>query len=77
MKSTDKQARNIRLAEIAVIAAVILAILLPQLIGTTDISQKKGDWKRQEELNGKTIGAVRGSELATLSLEKWPDAEMY
>ncbi len=77
MKNKSKKERRIIIAELVILFAVILAFLLPQLIGTVDIAQKRGEWKSYSDLNGKIIGAVEDSALEAESRQKWPDSEIY
>ena len=72
-----RKERKILTAELLIVAAVVLAVLLTQLIGTISVAQEKGSWRSPEDLNGKTIGAAAGSELLSVSAEIWPDSEIY
>jgi len=60
MKNQNKE-RNILIAEIIIVILIILAILLPQLIGTVSVAQSGGEWKTYDDLNGKVIGITEGS----------------
>ncbi|MBR1442104.1 MAG: ABC transporter permease subunit, partial [Firmicutes bacterium] len=77
MKNQKKEDRRILTAEILIILVVILAVLLSQLIGTADVTKTRGEWKSVEDLRGKRIGAVKGSELEEISIEKLGESEIY
>ena len=77
MKNNKNGKYNILIAEILIIIVIISAVLLSQLIGTVDVSKTRGEWKSIEDLNGKIIGAVKGSELDTITMEKLNNSEMY
>lgn len=74
MKEEQRRKKKILLAKIVICFIVLLAVLLPQVIGTADTFQERGQWKNLSDLNGRNIGAVQYSELAALSEETWPDS---
>ncbi len=74
MKEEQRRKKNVLLAKILICFIVLLIILLPQVIGTTDTFQERGELKNLSDLNGSSIGAVQYSELAALSEETWPDS---
>ncbi len=77
MKKRTEKERRLLIAEVLILAAAILAVLLPQLIGTVSRVREPGDIKREEDLNGRVIGAVSGSGLETQSRERWSESEIY
>ena len=76
MKEEQKRKKKILLAKIAICFIALLIIILPQVIGTADTVGDRGEWKNLADLNGRNIGAVQRSELAALSAETWPDANI-
>ena len=73
-RDMSKKERKVFIAE-AVIAIVLLAaILLPQIIGTVDVAQSRGEWRTVKDLDGKIIGIVPGSVWTEKAREMWPNA---
>ncbi|MBR5091540.1 MAG: ABC transporter permease subunit, partial [Ruminiclostridium sp.] len=69
--------RNILIAEIIIVVLIILAILLPQLIGTVNTAQGSGEWKDYGDLNGKIIGISDDPGLREFADSIWDDYEIY
>jgi len=65
-------------AEIVIIAALILAIILPQVIGTTSptAASRDGTVASLADLNGRTFATVIGSAYEDYIYELFPDAEL-
>lgn len=77
MNNNDHNKRKLLKAEIIIIIAAVLILLVPQLVGTTTTAREPGPVHDVEDLNGKTIGLAKGSELEKLASERWPDSELY
>ena len=69
MKKQNKE-RNILIAEVVIVILIILAILLPQLIGTVSIVQSGGELKSYDDLKGKVIGITEGSDFEDAAADK-------
>lgn len=76
MKRDDKD-NKIRIAEIIIIVAAILIMLLSQLVGTTTSPREAGPIHDIEDLNGRTIGLTRNSDFEKTAKENWPDSEIF
>ena len=76
MQTTDSKQKQIRSAQIVIVIIILLAVLLPQLIGTTTISSLKGPWKSEKDLAGKVIGVLADSGLASVAAEAIRDADV-
>jgi polar amino acid transport system substrate-binding protein len=72
--------KSVRRAEWVLIIIMILAILLPQLLGSGDSedgSDRQGDIASVQDLNGKRACTVTGSNFAVILAEQFPDTEIH
>ena len=71
--------KAIRRAELVLAGLLILAILLPQLLGNVEQTENSGslrDIATAEDLKDKTASAVAGSSFAVMITELFPDAQI-
>ncbi len=73
MKQNNKRILS---AQIVIVIVIILAVLLPQLIGTAMISTPKGTWKSNKDLAGKVIGVLADSGLESVAWETIRDPDV-
>ncbi len=76
MKAQNKE-RNILITEIIIVIVIALAILLPQLIGTVDVSLATGEMKNYDDLKGKVIGVVKDSDIEDSADDIIEDCEIH
>jgi len=72
----NKHEQKIIYFEILIFSLIIAALLLINTVGTSEIVQTRGSWRTPDDLNGKIIGAAENSNLAEISIKKWPDSKI-
>ena len=77
MENGKRKNFSLLLTECLIVVIIVLAVLLPQLIGTVTISGAGGDWRRYDDLQGKTIGVTDDAVLSELKDDWWKDSEIY
>ncbi|MBO5485419.1 MAG: ABC transporter permease subunit [Eubacterium sp.] len=70
-----KAQKKILRAEIVIVFVLLLAVLLPQLIGTTESKTDKGTITSASDLNGKKFVSVTGSIYSDYVEKFFPDSE--
>lgn len=70
-----KAQKKVLRAEIVIVFVLLLAVLLPQLIGTTESKTDKGTITSASDLNGKKFVSVTGSIYSDYVEKFFPDSE--